>query len=95
MFDSQIRKSVSLSMPPYSTILARLAYVNRFWLKRKKLTAGSVENINYRILPAQERLRSQALGQQLSMYRNGGLDKARFTAIDEQLLQDVQMLKEF
>ncbi|HAJ75171.1 MAG TPA: HD family phosphohydrolase [Gammaproteobacteria bacterium] len=64
-------------------------------VKEKKLTAGSLENIHYRIMLAQERLKSQALGQQLAMYRNGGLDEARFTEIDEQLQQDVQMLKEF
>ena len=64
-------------------------------VKEKKLTAGSLENIHYRILLAQERLKSQALGQQLAMYRNGGLDEARFADINAKLLADVQMLKEF
>ena len=64
-------------------------------VKEKKLTAGSLENIRYRILLAQERLKSQSLGKQLAMYRNGGADDAEFIAINERLAADVKMLNEF
>lgn len=64
-------------------------------VKEKKLKEGSLENIQYRILLAQERLRSQALGKQLAMYRNDAFDQGRFTEIDRQLHNDIEMLKQF
>lgn len=64
-------------------------------VKEKKLKEGSLENIQYRILLAQERLRSQALGKQLAMYRNDAFDQSRFTEIDQQLHNDIEMLKQF
>lgn len=64
-------------------------------VKEKKLKEGSLENIQYRILLAQERLRSQALGKQLAMYRNDAFDQSRFTEIDRQLHNDIEMLKQF
>lgn len=64
-------------------------------VKEKKLTAGSLENIHYRILLAQERLKSQSLGKQLNMYRNGGVSEAEIAAIERQFVTDVELLNEF
>jgi len=61
----------------------------------KKLREGSLENIHFRILLAQERLRTSALGKQLAMYRNGGFDERRFKEIDQLLERDIDMLKQF
>lgn len=64
-------------------------------VKEKKLTAGSLENIHYRILLAKERLRTQSLGKQLRMYRNGDFSEVQFHALDVSLLEDMKMLDEF
>lgn len=64
-------------------------------VKEKKLKDGSLENIKYRILLAQEKLRSQALGKQLAMYRNSAFDEQRFTEIDRLLNNDLAMLEQF
>ena len=64
-------------------------------VKEKKLRAGSLENIQYRILLAKERLRTQALSKQLAMFRNGGFDESRFAEIDKQLVVDSDLLDEF
>ena len=64
-------------------------------VKEKKLSAGGLENIHYRIQLAQERLKSQSLGKQLQMYRNGGVTDSAIAAIEAQLIADVQMLQEF
>jgi HD-GYP domain-containing protein (c-di-GMP phosphodiesterase class II) len=64
-------------------------------VKEKKLTAGSLEKIQYRILLAKERLKTQALSKQIAMYRNGGFDESRYTDIDRQLQNDTHLLDEF
>lgn len=64
-------------------------------VKEKKLTAGSLEKIQYRILLAKERLKTQALTKQLAMFRNGGFDETRFTDIDRQLDIDSRLMDEF
>ena len=64
-------------------------------VKEKKLKEGSLENIQYRILLAQERLRTQALRQQLGMYREGNFDEKRFTEIDQLMNKDLEMLEQF
>ncbi len=64
-------------------------------VKEKKLTAGSLENIQYRILLAKERLKTQSLTKQLAMYRNGGFDEARFKDLEMQLSVDTNLLDEF
>lgn len=64
-------------------------------VKEKKLKEGSLENIHYRILLAQERLRTQALGKQLAMYRNGGFEEGRFLEIEQLLARDIDLLKQF
>lgn len=64
-------------------------------VKEKKLTAGSLENIQYRILLAKERLKTQSLTKQLAMYRNGGFDEARFNDLEMQLSVDTNLLDEF
>lgn len=64
-------------------------------VKEKKLTAGSLDNIHYRILLAQERLTSQALAKQLAMYRNGTAIESELEIINAQLTADITMLNEF
>jgi response regulator RpfG family c-di-GMP phosphodiesterase len=64
-------------------------------VKEKKLTAGSLENIQYRILLAKERLKTQSLSKQIAMLRSGGLDESRFTELDRQLAVDTNLLDEF
>ena len=64
-------------------------------VKEKKLTAGSLENIQYRILLAKERLKTQSLSKQIAMFRNGGVDESRFAELDKQLAVDTDMLDEF
>lgn len=64
-------------------------------VKEKKLTAGSLENINYRILLAKERLRTRSLTQQLEMYKNGDFSEIESHALDTQLLKDMSMMDEF
>lgn len=64
-------------------------------VKEKKLRAGSLENIQYRIMLAKERLKTQALTKQLAMFRNGGFDESRFTEIDQELFNDTELLDEF
>jgi len=64
-------------------------------VKEKKLKDGSLENIQYRILLAQERLRTQALRKQLAMYRDGGFDEQRFFEVDQLLDKDLKMLDQF
>lgn len=64
-------------------------------VKEKKLTAGSLDNIYYRILLAQERLKSLALGRQLGLYRAGNVNEQEVAAIERQLQTDTQMLNEF
>ncbi|NKB31643.1 MAG: GAF domain-containing protein [Pseudomonadales bacterium] len=64
-------------------------------VKEKKLTAGSLELIQFRMRLAQERLKNQALTQKLAMYQNGGPDSARLGNIDNQLDHDIDMLHEF
>jgi len=64
-------------------------------VKEKKLTAGSLENIQYRILLAKERLKTQSLSKQIAMFRNGGLDESRFAELDRQLAVDTDLLDEF
>jgi hypothetical protein len=54
-------------------------------VKEKKLTAGSLELIQFRIRLAQERLKNQALTQKLAMYQNGGPDNSKLSGIDSQL----------
>ena len=64
-------------------------------VKEKKLTAGSLESIQYRILLAKERLKTQSLSKQIEMLRNGGVDESRFAELDKQLAVDTDMLDEF
>lgn len=64
-------------------------------VKEKKLTAGSLDNIYYRILLAQERLKTQALGKQLGLYRSGSASDSELGAIERQLDIDIEMLNEF
>jgi len=64
-------------------------------VKEKKLTAGSLENIQYRIWLAQEKLRTLALGKQLEMYKNGNALESEVQLISAQLEADIRMLNEF
>ncbi len=64
-------------------------------VKEKKLTAGSLEKIQYRILLAKERLKTQALTRQIGMYRDGSFQESLFTDIDRQLVNDTRLLDEF
>jgi hypothetical protein len=64
-------------------------------VKEKKLTAGSLESIQYRILLAKERLKTQSLSKQIAMFRNGGVDESWFAELDKQLAVDTDMLDEF
>lgn len=64
-------------------------------VKEKKLTAGSLENIQYRILLAKERLKTQSLTKQLAMFRNGGFDETLFKELEMQLSVDTNLLDEF
>ncbi len=64
-------------------------------VKEKKLSEGSLDNIRYRILLAQERLKSQALAEQLDMYHSDAADQRRFDEINHKLAADVAMLNEF
>ncbi|MEQ8408037.1 MAG: HD domain-containing phosphohydrolase [Gammaproteobacteria bacterium] len=64
-------------------------------VKEKKLRDGSLQNIQYRILLAQERLRTQALRRQLGMYQNGAVDEQLVKQIDTALAQDIERLNEF
>ncbi len=64
-------------------------------VKEKKLTSGSLENIQYRIWLAQEKLRTLALGKQLEMYRNGSAIESELHLINAQLEADIRMLNEF
>ncbi|NQV71009.1 MAG: GAF domain-containing protein [Pseudohongiella sp.] len=64
-------------------------------VKEKKLTEGSLNNIQYRILLAQERLKSEALSKQLTMYRNGNVNESEMELINAQLALDSQMLNVF
>ena len=64
-------------------------------VKDKKLTAGSLENIQYRILLAKERLKTQSLSKQIAMFRTGGLNESRFAELDRQLAVDTDLLDEF
>ena len=64
-------------------------------VKEKKLTAGSLDIIQYRILLAKERLKTQTLSKQLAMYRNGGFDESRFNELQMQLSVDTNLLDEF
>lgn len=64
-------------------------------VKEKKLTAGSLDNIYYRILLAQERLKTLALSKQLGLYRSGNVNDQELAAIERQLDADTKMLHEF
>ncbi len=64
-------------------------------VKEKKLREGSLQNIHYRILLAQERLRTQALRKQLALYKKGGPDPRLIQEIDSSVLQDIEKLNEF
>ncbi len=64
-------------------------------VKEKKLTAGSLENIQYRIKYAQEKLRSRSLGKQLQLYKAGNPDESKLTELDQQMMQDIRLLNEF
>ncbi len=64
-------------------------------VKEKKLTAGSLENIQYRIWLAQEKLRTLALGRQLEMYRTGKAIESELHLINAQLEADIVLLNEF
>lgn len=64
-------------------------------VKEKKLSPGSLSNIYYRILLAQERLRTLALNKQLGIYKSGNLDEDELNRIEQQLVIDIRMLNEF
>lgn len=64
-------------------------------VKEKKLTAGSLENIQYRILLAKERLKSSTLSQQLNLYRMGKFSEKEFADYDKKLLNEVALLDDF
>lgn len=64
-------------------------------VKEKKLTAGSLDNIYYRILLAQERLKTQSLTKQLDLYRTGKVSDTAIKAMQNQLATDVELLNEF
>ncbi|MEX0962976.1 MAG: HD domain-containing phosphohydrolase [Pseudohongiellaceae bacterium] len=64
-------------------------------VKEKKLTAGSLENIQYRIWLAQEKLRTLALGKQLAMYRSGNAVESELQIVNAQLEIDIKLLNEF
>ena len=64
-------------------------------VKEKKLTASGLINIQHRVLLAQERLKSQALGEQLALYRSGKIDEAEIEIINQQLVADTRLLNEF
>ncbi|MEQ8954854.1 MAG: HD domain-containing phosphohydrolase [Gammaproteobacteria bacterium] len=64
-------------------------------VKEKKLTAGSLENIQYRIKYAQEKLRSRSLQRQLTLYKAGEVHEEQLTEIDQELIEDIRLLNEF
>ena len=64
-------------------------------VKEKKLGAGTLDSIHYRILLAQERLKSQALSRQLDLYQQGQPSEAEIATLQKQLQQDVLMLNKF
>ena len=64
-------------------------------VKEKKLTAGSLENIQYRIWLAQEKLRTIALRKQLEMYRSGNAVESEMHIINAEAEADIKLLNEF
>jgi len=64
-------------------------------VKEKKLTAGSLENIQYRIWLAQEKLRTIALRKQLQMYRSGNAVESEMQLVNAEAEADIKLLNEF
>ena len=72
-----------------------VSFLTYSYSRHEKLRDGSLQNIQYRILLAQERLRTQALRRQLGMYQNGAVDEQLVKQIDTALAQDIERLNEF
>ncbi|GJM12475.1 MAG: HD family phosphohydrolase [Pseudohongiella sp.] len=64
-------------------------------VKEKKLTAGSLENIQHRIWLAQEKLRTISLRKQLELYRAGNPSESELQLITVQSESDINLLNEF
>ena len=64
-------------------------------VKEKKLGAGTLNSIHYRILLAQERLKSQSLTNQLDLYKRGQPSDSEITSLQAQLQQDTLTLQKF
>ena len=64
-------------------------------IKEKKLTPGSLENIQYRIWLAQEQLCTIALRKQLEMYRVGNVVESELSLINAEAEADIKLLNEF
>ena len=64
-------------------------------VKEKKLTAGSLEHIQYRIWLSQEKLRTIALRKQLQMYRSDNAVESEIQIINAEAEADIKLLNEF
>ncbi|MEX2131113.1 MAG: HD domain-containing phosphohydrolase [Pseudohongiellaceae bacterium] len=64
-------------------------------VKAKKLRPGSLEKIQYRILLAKERVRTQALTEQIHLYRHGNAVENQIAAINSRLDDEIKKLTRF
>lgn len=64
-------------------------------VKSKKLRPGSLEKIQYRILLAKERLKTQALTEQIHLYRHGNAPEQQIAAINNRLDDELKKLTRF
>jgi len=64
-------------------------------VKEKKLTAGGLENIQYRIWLSQEKLCTIALRKQLQIYRSDNAVESEMQIINAEAEADIKLLNEF
>lgn len=64
-------------------------------VKEKKLQAGSLESIRYRIEITKEQLQTQALREQIRLLRSGHAVEKKLAQVDEKLRRDIEELDEF
>lgn len=64
-------------------------------VKAKKLSDENIQNIHYRILLAQEKLKNRALKQQLQMHKSGKFDAEKNTRIEINLALELEQLDKF
>ncbi|MEX0617414.1 MAG: HD domain-containing phosphohydrolase [Pseudohongiellaceae bacterium] len=64
-------------------------------VKQKKLPAGTLENIRYRILLAQEKLRTRSLEQQLDLHRKNAASTGELKKISSLLSGEIKQLEDF